>query len=163
MGAANRPRGTAKDRALRLLGVRARGREELRRRLAQAGFEADEVETALGDLERVGLIDDERFAREVAAYEMGRRGMGRRAALASLRRRGLAPDLAERVVEELAPDDEDERAAELAQSRLARMDGLADDVAHRRLVGFLQRRGYEARVAHGAARKALADRAGAVA
>jgi regulatory protein len=163
VGTSDRPRGTAKDRALRLLGVRARSREELRRRLAQAGFEAEDIDEALTDLEAVGLIDDERFARELARYELGRRSVGRRAALASLRRKGVGTDLAERVVEELAPDDEEAQAVEVARQRLARLNGLADDVAYRRLVGFLQRRGYDARVAHAACKRALAEREGVVA
>ena len=158
---AERPRTPVKDRALRLLGVRARGREELRRRLRQAGYEPEEIAGALDDLEAVGLIADSRFAREVAAYEMGRQGVGRRAALASLRRRGIDADLAERVVEEAAPPDEAGRAAELAAGRLARMNGLPDEVAYRRLVGFLQRRGYEGHTAHAASRLALSERGAA--
>src|SRR5919201_1882490 len=54
------PRGTAKDRALLLLGVRWRSREEVRRRLRKAGFESDEIEGALADLEAAGLIEDRR-------------------------------------------------------------------------------------------------------
>lgn len=158
MAVTERPRGTAKDRALRLLGVRARSREELRRRLRQAGFEEGEIAPALEDLEGVGLIDDERFAREVATMEMGRRQVGRRAALASLRRRGIAPDLAEQVVDEEAPPDEEHRAMEVARTRLARMNGLGSDVVYRRLVSFLQRRGYDAHTAYDAARAAVAER-----
>src|SRR5438309_11769665 len=37
-----RPRGTAKDRALRLLGVRDRSHKELERRLLRAGFEPED-------------------------------------------------------------------------------------------------------------------------
>ena len=158
MAVTERPRGTAKDRALRLLGVRARSREELRRRLRQAGFEEEEIAPALEDLEGVGLIDDERFAREVATLEMVRRQGGRRAALASLRRRGIAPDLAEQVVEEEAPPDEEHRALEVARTRLGRMNGLGNDVIYRRLVSFLQRRGYDAHTAYDAARAALSER-----
>jgi regulatory protein len=163
VGASDRPRGTAKDRALRLLGARARSREELRRRLTQAGFEGEAIDQALSDLEAAGLIDDERFARELARYELGRRSVGRRAAVASLRRKGVGPDLAERVVEDLAPDDEEGRAVEVARHRLTRLSGLAEDVAYRRLVGFLQRRGYDARVAHAACKRALAEHQGVVA
>jgi regulatory protein len=144
-----------------LLGVRARSREELRRRLIQAGYGTEEIESTLADLEGVGLIDDERYAREVASYEMGRRVVGRRAALASLRRRGVDAEVAERIVEETAPPDEEERAVELARDRLGRMNGLGADVAYRRLVGFLQRRGYDGHTAHGACRRALAEREGA--
>ena len=157
------PRTPVKDMALRLLGVRSRSREELRRRLTQAGYGPEEIAPALEDLERAGLIDDERFARELASYEMARKGVGRRAALASLRSKGVPPELAERVVEELAPPDEEARAADLARRRLERMNGLPDEAAYRRLVGFLQRRGYDARTAHAACKRALAEREEALA
>ena len=49
---------TAKDRALGLLAVRWRSRDELRRRLLRAGFEPPEVDSALVDLEGVGLMED---------------------------------------------------------------------------------------------------------
>src|SRR5439155_6918820 len=45
-----RPRGTAKDRALRLLGVRDRSRRELEVRLLRAGFERDDIDRALEEL-----------------------------------------------------------------------------------------------------------------
>src|SRR6266536_6471094 len=78
------PRGTAKDRALRLLGVRSRSREELRRRLLAAGFPAEEVATAVRDLEAVGLVDDERFAGEWARDRASRRLDGDRVVRSSL-------------------------------------------------------------------------------
>jgi regulatory protein len=153
-----RPRTPVKDRALRLLGVRSRSREELRRRLHQAGYEDDEVREALEDLEAVGLIDDERFARELAAHEIGRRQAGRRAALAALRQKGVGAEVAERTVSELDPGDEEERAVEVARTRVTRMGSLDPQVAYRRLLGFLQRRGYGAGVAHAACRRVLEER-----
>src|SRR5439155_11508566 len=76
-----RPRGTAKDRALRLLGVRDRSRRELERRLQQAGFEREEIDQALDALASVGLIDDERFAATVVDNAMTGRLSGRRAVM----------------------------------------------------------------------------------
>jgi regulatory protein len=152
-----RPRASARDRALRLLAERSRSREELRRRLARAGYEPDEVAVALASLDEAGLVDDEAFAREVVAHEVGRKGLGRRAAMSSLRRRGVDAETAERVLDEAGPQDEEARADELARARAARMTGLAPQVAHRRLVSFLARRGYDARVAHASARRALGD------
>src|SRR5437870_3520931 len=65
-----RPRGTAKDRALRLLGVRDRSRRELERRLLQAGFDREDIDQALDTLTAAGLIDDERFAAAVVEHAM---------------------------------------------------------------------------------------------
>lgn len=138
---------SAKDRALRLLGVRSRSREELRRRLVRAGFPEDEIAEALEDLERVGLLDDERFADEVVRWRLSRQGYGHRAALDTLRKAGVDRVVAERAVAEAGWEDEEARAEDVARSRLGRLQGLPDDAAYRRLMGFLLRRGFDPEVA----------------
>jgi regulatory protein len=154
-----RPRTSVKDRALRLLSVRSRSRAELRSRLLRAGYQPDEVDQAVADLQGAGLVDDERFAREMAEAKR-RRGMGRRAGLAALRQKGVDRELAERVVDDVNPEDEAERAYILAKARLARLSSLPPDVAHRRTVAFLARRGYEPIIAGTAVRRAAAEEDG---
>jgi len=156
MRQAERPRTGVKDRALRLLAVRSRSRYELRSRLLRAGYESEEVEAAISDLEGVGLVDDERFARDLAEHKR-RRGMGRRAGLAALRSKGVDRDLAERTVDEVQPEDDADLAFELARGRLERLRALPPDVVYRRLVGFLIRRGYEPIIARAAVQRALAE------
>jgi regulatory protein len=148
----------AKERALRLLAVRSRSREELRKRLGRAGMDAGDIEAALDDLESVGLVDDEKFAKELATHQLHRRGAGRRMATAALRRAGVDPRLAERVVDETAPEDEATRAEGLARIRIERLRGLEDETAYRRLVSYLLRRGYEGGVSREVARRALLGR-----
>jgi regulatory protein len=147
----------AKERALRLLSVRSRSHAELFRRLRMAGFADTDVETALADLETVGLIDDERFARELAAHEVGSKLAGRRGALASLRKAGISADVADRAVEEASGEDEETRAEELARSRLRRLGNLPPEAAYRRLLSFLQRRGYSGETARAACRRVLGE------
>ena len=79
------------ERALGLLAVRPRARRELERRLLAAGFQADEVDDVLVRLERVGLIDDEAFARQLADHQFGSRHAGRRAVTSALLAKGIAP------------------------------------------------------------------------
>src|SRR5438094_4025645 len=150
-----RPRGTAKERGLRLLGVRWRSREELRRRLRQAGFDAGEIEQALGDLERAGLVDDAQFSAELVRDRAGRRLDGRRAIRESLRQKGVPEDVALAALGEL--EGEAERALELATRRAARLASVQPEAAYRRLYGMLLRRGYDGTVAREACRRALAE------
>jgi len=147
--AGRRPRGTAKDRALILLGVRSRSREELRRRLSAAGFEADDVERALADLERAGLIDDERFAREVVEQQAGRRLASDRAIRQRLRERGIGAQDVETVLG--TAGDEAERAFALAARQALRLSSVDAATAHRRTLGLLLRRGFD----HATAREAV--------
>ena len=109
----------------------------------------------LGRLERVGLVDDEAFARQYAEHRFGSRKEGSRAVVNGLRAAGIAPSLAVAVAEE-APEDEEERAAALAAARAPRLLGLPPEKAFARLSSLLMRRGYGPEVARGAARKALA-------
>jgi regulatory protein len=142
------------ERALGLLAVRPRSRRELEGRLLAAGFEAEEVSSVLGRLERVGLIDDEAFARAVAEQSFGNRRAGARAVRASLAAKGVAPETAATVIEELGGD-EDERAVELARSRVTRLRGVPPERAFPRLAALLARRGYPPATARRAARIAL--------
>jgi regulatory protein len=149
------PRGTPKDRALRLLGARWRSRAELEQRLRRAGFEPDDITSALADLERAGLIDDARFARAVVADQAGQRLAGDRAIRTALYQKGVAPDVADAAL--AAAGDETDRALQLARKRAARLTGLAPAVAFRRLQGLLLRRGFGPTVARDACRAALAE------
>lgn len=142
------------DRALGLLAVRPRSRRELERRLLQARFEPAEVEDVLGRLERVGLIDDAAFARQYAEHRFGVRREGSRAVANGLRAAGIAPALAAATAED-APDDDEQRAADLARSRASRLVGVSPEKAFSRLSSLLMRRGYGPEVARTAARKAL--------
>src|SRR2546423_13290433 len=123
-----RPRGTAKDRALRLLGVRDRSRRELERRLLRAGFEPDEIAAALDDLTAVGLIDDERFAGAVVHHARSGRLAGRRAVMSSLLGAGVDRETAERAAAPLG-DDEAERAQALADRQASRLRGTDPETA----------------------------------
>jgi len=148
-----RPHGTARDRALRLLGVRWRSRDELRRRLGAAGFDPAEVEEALAGLESSGLIDDLRFARELVRDGASRRMAGDRAIRAGLRQKGVASEVAELAL--AGAGEEAERARGLAVAKAARMASLEPQVAYRRLFGLLVRRGYAPGLAQEACREAL--------
>jgi regulatory protein len=156
-GDRRRPRGTARDRALRLLTVRARSRLELEDRLVRAGFDPSEVVETLDSLEAVGLIDDRRLAQAVVEHAVTVRLDGRRSVLGTLRSRRLAPDLGEELIGGAsAAEDEELRAHELAARRASRLHGLTPEVAFRRLVSFLARRGYPPGLCREAATRALA-------
>jgi regulatory protein len=142
------------ERALRLLAVRQRSRRELATRLRQAGFERDAVEEEIGRLEDVGLIDDERFAREFVEHQLRVRMAGSRGVASSLAAKGIDRATAERALEE-APDGDAGRADALARARAARLASLPPERAFGRLVSFLVRRGHAPDVARGAARRAL--------
>ena len=135
--------------------MRPRARRELERRLLAAGFDADEVADVLVRLERVGLIDDEAFAKQMAEYQFSSRRAGRRAVTSALLAKGIEPALAA-LAADGAPDDEQQRAHDLAVARAGRLRGVEPAKAFARLTSLLVRRGYGPDVARTAARAALA-------
>ena len=141
------------ERALGLLAVRARSKRELERRLLQAGFDRDEVQDELARLEDVGLIDDHAFARQLIEHQAGTRLAGDRVIRSALAQKGVAPEVAGAMLQELG--DDEERAAELASARAGRFRGLDPATGFSRLSSFLMRRGYAPNVARRAARRAL--------
>jgi regulatory protein len=119
-----------------------------------AGFDAPEIQEELERLEAVGLVDDESFARAVAEHQVKVRRAGRRAVAAALAAKGVPRATIDETLASL-PRDEEGRAESLASERARSLSALPPEKAYPRLVGFLQRRGYDGTVARSAARSAL--------
>ena len=102
------------DAALKALRHRDRSAAELDARLAQRGVGDAERELALETLERIGYVDDERFAR-TRAEQLAARGSGDALIRHDLEGRGLGAEQIEAALAVLAP--ERERAAAVAARR----------------------------------------------
>ena len=107
-------RDDAVELALRALRHRDRSSAELAERLEQRGVEAAERERTLETLERIGYVDDERFARS-RAEQLAARGSGDALIRHDLEGRGIVAEHVEMALEALKP--ERERAARLAEQR----------------------------------------------
>lgn len=138
----------AKNICLRQLAVRARTRVELAAKLRDKGVAENIAEQALDRLTAVGLIDDEAFADAFVRSRHRDRGLGRAALKMELERKGIDRELAARAVAVIDDDDERERAAALVAKKLdSAMFAAGPQVARRRLLGMLARRGYGSSVA----------------
>ena len=109
---ADRP--DAVETALRALRFRDRTTAELDARLEQRGVGEAEREQALETLERIGYVDDERFARS-RAERLAERGSGDALIRDDLERRGVAAEIVEAALAELEP--ERSRAARIVERR----------------------------------------------
>jgi regulatory protein len=131
------------DKALGYLSRRLHSREELRTRLARGGYDAALVQTALDELTRLGYIDDARFAEARATSAARHRKHGPRRAYVDLVRAGVGHETARRAaVEVFETHDSMKVARELAMKKLPALRRLAPEVARRRLMGMLLRRGF---------------------
>ena len=108
----------------------------------------DEIaQLALDRFTEAQLIDDAVFA---AAYVRTRLENGRSvsAIRGELRRKGVAQELIEAELVGVDSDREQEIANKLAANRYSRMLNLEAEVRNRRLLGFLQRRGFSQSIAY---------------
>jgi regulatory protein len=96
--------------AARALQHRDRSRREVEERLAKAGVDEDQRADALETLERVGYVDDQRFA-AARAGALADRGYGDEWIRHDLDRHGIDGETAETALSALTP--EPERAAAL--------------------------------------------------
>ena len=153
---------SAWDSALRLLGVRARSRQEMRERLTRKGFDADAVDEVMARLDKHRLLDDTDFAAEWVRSRHLNSGKGRVALRHELRTKGIDESIIADALSDIDPDDEREIAAGLVARKLTPsvVERVAADRAERektlrRLVGFLVRRGYSQSLAFDVVGEAL--------
>jgi regulatory protein len=133
---------TARQIAIRYADYAARTTAEVRRRLERAEIPEEIIETVLADLERMGLLDDDRFSRDWVESRSRRKGLGPNRLTNELRQKGIDPEMAEQAAREVDPESRLEAALALARKRL-RAENLADPAVKRRLAAFLQRRGHD--------------------
>jgi regulatory protein len=129
---------------LRLLAARARSRAELIDKMAKRGYPDEVVETVLGRLVAVGLVDDEDFAAQWVRSRHTYSGKGKRALAAELRTKGVDAEVIAAALDGIDAGAERVRAEQLVDRKLRRemlADG-DDPKVMRRLVGMLARRGY---------------------
>ncbi|MET3768424.1 regulatory protein [Marisediminicola sp. UYEF4] len=134
---------------------RGMSRWELEQILVARDLDPDEVEAELDRLAGVGLIDDAALAETIVRTQHERKGLGRSALVAEMRRRHIDPAQIEESLEQLGDDSELERAKELAHKRAPQLRSLDQTTAKRRLTAFLMRKGYPSSVIRTAVDEAL--------
>jgi regulatory protein len=119
--------------ATRALARREHSRRSLAERLQRAGIGKSEAEEVLAELERLGLLDDTRFALERARV-LAERGKGDAAIRFDLERSGVSASAVEEALARLEPEREraerlvGRRGATPAMARLLAGRGFDEDV-----------------------------------
>jgi regulatory protein len=131
------------DQAMKFLERRLHSRVELQRKLARREYGDTVVNAVLDDLVRMGYVDDERFAKTKALSAAQHKQHGRRRAFMELIKSGVTGNVASKAVEDVYDvTDSMAIARQLAMKQAPRLRKLDPLVARRRLVGMLQRRGF---------------------
>jgi regulatory protein len=146
----------AKNVLLHQLSRSMKTRFQLAEILSKREIPEDIAQSVLDRFTEAQLIDDGVFA---AAYVRTRLENGRSvsAIRGELRRKGVAQELIEAQLEGVDSQREQEIANRLAANRYSRMLNLDAEVRKRRLLGFLQRRGFSQSIAYRAISNAAAQ------
>ena len=118
-----------------------------------------EIEEIVERFIRLDYLDEAKLAEQIVYSQHERKGLGRSGVQAEMRRRGLDKELIAETIDAM-PDDETERAIEVAIKRVQQLGRLDDRTIDRRLNAFLLRKGYPSSVVREAVQAALDSRNG---
>lgn len=152
----------AENVSMHALTRRGLSRWELEKTLLSRELDEHVVEAELDRLEGVGLLDDAALADTFVRTQHERKGLGRGAITAELRRRHIDQEHIDAALEQVDDDDEQTRATELAVKRAGQLSSYDLETAKRRLHGFLSRKGYSSSVVRTAIDEAMSPRSSGV-
>lgn len=128
----------ANEKALYLLEHRSHSQKELADKISRV-TSREAAEAAAQHMADIGLVNDEEFAKCYARELFFRKGYSARRVLYELSRKGIDKELAEKIVEETAPDPV-EKIIEIINRKY--INKLSDEKGRRRSIAALQRLGY---------------------
>jgi regulatory protein len=129
----------AKQVAYRLLGLRPRSTEEVRRHLRKKDVEEAIIDRVIDRLHELNLLDDAAFARYWVEQRETFKPRSRRALQYELYQKGLSRQIIEEAVAEV---DETAAARRASQSKALRWARLPEEDFRAKMQGFLGRRGF---------------------
>jgi regulatory protein len=137
--------------ALNFLSYRPRSRRELEAYFRQKKTDPDIAAAVLERLERLSLVDDRAFARFWVENRQAFRPRGPRALRAEMRQKGLDSEVIDDALEGLV--DEEPIAYEAGLKKAGSLPVADEREFFRKMVGFLQRRGFGYEVSASTARR----------
>lgn len=134
----------ARNNAWALLRQRPRSEHEIRARLKLKGYDDTAVDKVVSDLEKLGDIDDVKFARLWVESRMHMNPAGDVVLKHELREKGVSDSIIEATLNEKAEKyDEYEVAFSMAKDQFERFKKLDRKKASKRVYDFLMRRGFK--------------------
>jgi regulatory protein len=126
--------------ALRFLSYRPRSQFEVQRYLQDKAVADKVIQDVLSRLEQAGYVDDEAFARFWVENREQFRPRSQRALKYELRQKGVSQVIISRVLTDL---DDEAAAWRAVEGRLHRWANLPADELRHKLMGYLNRRGFD--------------------
>ncbi len=129
--------------AIRYLSYRDRSCKEVTAHLTKKGFSETAVQKTVSYLTRLGYLDDERLALSWGRLRIDAKKIGARRLRSELVARGLSKEIVEQALATLFSEvDEWQLALSSARKKLSTMKDVDYEKKRRRLIQFLQRKGF---------------------
>jgi len=132
------------DKAMAYIGSRLHSRAELVKKLMRREYGQAVIDAVMEDLVRLRYVNDEQFALSKVQSIAKHKHHGKRRAAIELTKAGVKGEAAKKALDEVYDvHDSVAVARSLAEKKAASLRRLDPMVARRRLVGMLQRRGFD--------------------
>jgi regulatory protein len=133
----------AKKSALDLLSYRIRSTTEIRDKLKSKKISSDTIDKTISHLDKIGLINDEEFARQLVLSKTGKKPAGKNVIRQKLFQKGISKNIADNVIEELyTGDKENELITEVYNKYAKKINGMDKYQKRRKLFEYLMRKGF---------------------
>jgi regulatory protein len=136
----------AKEAALRFLSFRRRTEKEVRDKLKKRGFDNKTIISTIEKLKDYDLINDVEFAAAWVRERLAHKPRGKKLLKQELWKKGIKKEIIDQVTEELCKD-ENKAASKLLEKIKRRYRNLEPQVARRRMLSLLLRRGFSYEIA----------------
>ena len=144
------------DHATRLIGGRMQSERELRTKLGRKEYGPAAIDAVIENLKRLGYVNDAKFAATRAGDQANVKKHGKARAVQELMKAGVDKAVAQQATADAYEGvDPKQAAVEVAAKRAASLKRFDAETARRRLVGFLQRRGFDYEAVQHAVEKTL--------
>lgn len=132
----------ARNVVLHQLNRSIKSRFQLQTLLQKREIPEDIATKVLDRFEEAGLIDDARFAEAIVSSRRTGKGLSKSAIVRELRTKGVSEEVIATATEHLDSEQDLSVAVRLVEKRYRSLEALSREVRNRRLLGFLQRKGF---------------------
>lgn len=132
-----------RNKVLKLLTYRPRSIHEVKRRLAQAGANTQEIEAVVSDFIEHGLLDDKEFTQWLIESRLRHKYRGRYGIKAELQRLGVDRSTIKQALQQVRPEDFLQAASQLLAQKVRRWHQYPVEKQKQKAYQLLARRGFE--------------------
>jgi regulatory protein len=134
----------AKKSALDFLSYRIRSTAEIKQKLKSKKISAGTIEKTIGHLAKIGLINDEEFARQLIQSKMGRKPAGKNVIKQKLFQKGISKNIADYIIGELYTDvKQNELINNVYDKYEKKVKGMDRFQKRKKLFEYLMRKGFD--------------------